>query len=105
MFDVFDFATRDLLRLSALAVAAGLLTVLIISFRSRGRVFCQYLHLMTGIVLKPSQVNELFKSHGKAGVRDLLIDLIIQEDLSDPSRVVTPDSKPASNIYDSNVFD
>jgi hypothetical protein len=105
MSDIFVFATQDLWRLGAMAVAGGLLVVLIISFRSRGRVFCQYLKLMTGIDLKPSQVNALYKSHGKAGVRDLLIDLIIQEDLSDPSRVVTPDSQPAPSIYDSNVFE
>jgi len=105
MLDIFDFATADLLRLGALAGVAVLLVVLVVSFRSRGRVFCQYLELMTGIKLKPQQVNALFKSHGRAGVRDLLIDLIIQEDLSDPSRVVTPDSEPKPSIYDSGVFD
>ncbi len=103
--DVLEFAGLDMLTLGALGAASALLVVLIISFRSRGRVFCQYLKHMSGIELNPKMVNRVFRHNGRAGVRDLLIDLIIQEDLADPSRVVTPDSKPERSIYDSGVFE
>ncbi len=103
--DIFEFARWDMLTLGALAAASALLVVLIISFRSRARVFCQYLKHMSGIELKPKMVNRIFKTNGRAGVRDLLIDLIIQEDLADPTRIVTPASKPERSIYDSDVFD
>ena len=46
----------------------------------------------------------MFKTKGQAGVRDLLIALLIQEDLADPGRVVTPDSPPDTSMYDSDVF-
>lgn len=105
MEQLFDFTGLDMLTLGALATASVLLVVLIISFRSRARVFCQYLKHMSGIELRPKMVNRVFKHNGRAGVRDLLIDLIIQEDLADPSRVVTPDSKPDRSIYESGVFD
>ncbi len=94
-----------LFRLGVLTVVLILLVLLIVSFRSRGRVFCQYLKYMTGIDLKVSQVNRAYQANGKGGVRDLLIDLIIQEDLSDPSREVLPGSKPQPSIYEAGVFD
>ena len=103
--DIFEFANMDMLTLGALAAASVLLIVLVISFRSRARVFCQYLKHMSGIELKPNRVNRIFKVNGRAGVRDLLIDLIIQEDLADPSRVVTPGGKPKRSIYESDVFE
>ncbi|MEN8165814.1 MAG: hypothetical protein ABFS37_16915 [Acidobacteriota bacterium] len=105
MLDILDFSVPAMFQLGADAVVAVLLVVLIISFRSRGRVFCQYLKIMTGIRLDPVKVKMLYKSRGKAGVRDLLIDLIIQKDLADPSRLVTPGSKPKPTIYDSGVFE
>jgi len=103
--NTLEFAGLDMLTLGALGAASALLIVLIISFRSRGRVFCQYLKHMSGIELNPKLVNRVFKTNGRAGVRDLLIDLIIQEDLADPSRIVTPGGKPEPSIYDSGVFD
>lgn len=103
--NIFEFTGLDMLTLGALGAASALLVVLIISFRSRGRVFCQYLKHMSGIELNPKMVNRVFKHNGRPGVRDLLIDLIIQEDLADPSRVVTPESKPDRSIYDSGVFE
>ena len=52
-----------------LAFAAVLLIILIISFRSRSVVFCQYLQTMTGIRLKPYQVAKVFRERGPDGVR------------------------------------
>ena len=99
------FSGIDWFRLGSLIVVFFLLVMLVISFRSRGRVFCQYLKHMTGIELKPGRVNALYKSRGKAGVRDLLIDLISQEDLDDPDQQVTPGGKPRPSIYESGVFE
>jgi hypothetical protein len=92
--DFIDLGTHGMVMLGAGAVLAILLVLLVASFLSRPRVFCQYLAHMTGISLRPSQVRARYRSRGKAGVRDLLIDLLIHEDLADTSRVVTPDSKP-----------
>jgi hypothetical protein len=64
--------------LSACAVLAFLL---VISFRSRSTVFCQYLKTMTGVSLKPADVTRAFKTGGKEHVRELFLDLIIREDL------------------------
>ncbi len=78
---------KDLFGLSspagwALVGAAGVLVVLlVISFRSRAYVFCQYLTAMTGIALRPSEVRAAYKQGGKVGVRELFLDLIIREDL------------------------
>ncbi len=105
MFDGLVFSGVDWFRFGALAVVFFLLVMLIISFRSRARVFCQYLKHMTGIGLKPGRVQALYKSRGKAGVRDLLIDLIIQQDLDDPDQQITPGDEPKSSIYESGVFD
>jgi hypothetical protein len=78
-----------------------LLIVLIASFASRARVFCQYLEHMTGIELKPPRVKAKFKRGGRGAVRDMLIDLLIQEDLADPDRpLVTPDSKPDTSVFE-----
>ena len=62
-------------------VAIALLILLVISFRSRAYVFCQYLMTMAGIGLKPRDVKAAFKRGGKEGVRELFLDLIIREDL------------------------
>ena len=64
-----------------LGVALALLVLLVVSFRSRAYVFCQYLRTMAGIALKPRDVRAAFKKGGQEGVRELFLDLIIREDL------------------------
>ncbi|MGE5277169.1 MAG: hypothetical protein ACM3SU_09255 [Acidobacteriota bacterium] len=66
-----------------LSACLVLLFLLVISFRSRSTVFCQYLKAMTGIALKPADVTRAFKSGGKEGVRELFLDRIIREDLKE----------------------
>ncbi len=86
-----------------LLVTAGiLLLLLVISFASRPRVFCQYLEHMTGVKLSPREVAHVFKERGKAGVRDMFLELMIVEDLKDDLETgprITPDSKPDHRIY------
>lgn len=82
--------------------AVVLLAILVISFGSRARVFCQYLHYMTGIRLTPQEVMRVYRKLGKPGVRELFLDLLIRADLED-APVITPDtpgSKPASELID-----
>ncbi len=98
--EILDLGPRVLYQLGAVAAVAVLLFLLVASFMSRSRVFCQYLQHMTGIKLKSATVRRLFKKGGKGGVRDHLIDLLIREDLADTSRVVTPDSKPDLSIFE-----
>ncbi|HEY2091150.1 MAG TPA: hypothetical protein VGJ81_04630 [Thermoanaerobaculia bacterium] len=74
-----------------LVFAGVLLLILIISFRSRAVVFCQYLERMTGIELKPADVRRAYRANGKNGVRDLFLDLIIREDLKQ-GPIEVPDS-------------
>lgn len=64
-----------------LAFAVLLLGILLVSFRSRSTVFCQYLEAMTGIRLRPSDVKRVYSERGRDGVRELFLDLIIREDL------------------------
>jgi hypothetical protein len=92
-------------RLGAVAAVTVLLFLLVVSFASRARVFCQYLQHMTGIELKPTMVRKVFQEKGRGGVRDMLISLLIQEDLADQSRMVTPDSKPDTSVYGSDLFE
>ena len=66
-----------------LAFAIVLLVILIVSFRSRAVVFCQYLEAMTGVKLRPADVRREFKAGGRNGVREMFLDLIIREDLKD----------------------
>jgi hypothetical protein len=66
-----------------LIFAGILLVILVISFRSRAVVFCQYLEAMTGIRLKPSDVRRVYREKGRNGVRELFLDLIIRADLQD----------------------
>ncbi len=75
------FEMRSLVDLAPLAFALLLLFILIVSFRSRATVFCQYLKAMTGVELSPKDVRRVFKAEGKDGVRTLFLDLIIREDL------------------------
>ena len=98
--DFLDLAPVTLYRLGAVLVVAVLLFLLLASFLSRARVFCQYLKHMTGIKLKPKAVQRLYKNSGRGGVRDHLIELLIREDLADPKRRVTPDSKPDTSVFE-----
>jgi hypothetical protein len=66
-----------------LICAAILLVILVISFRSRAVVFCQYLEAMTGIRLKPTDVRRVYREKGRNGVREMFLDLIIREDLKE----------------------
>ena len=75
------FEIRNLVDVAPLAFAALLLFILVVSFRSRATVFCQYLKAMTGVQLKPKQVSAVFKDRGQDGVREMFLDLIIKEDL------------------------
>jgi hypothetical protein len=103
--DFLEFTPTVLVRLGAVLLIVVLLGLLLASFISRSRVFCQYLKHMTGIELKPGTVRQMYKEKGRGGVRDMLISLLIQQDLADPERVVTPDSKPDTSIYESDLFD
>jgi hypothetical protein len=85
------FSVRSLAAGMLLAFAAVLLIILIISFRSRAVVFCQYLQTMTGIKLKPHQVARVFRERGPDGVREFFLDLIIKEDLKQGPLVIPPD--------------
>ena len=80
-----------------LSAAVVLLTLLVISFRSRVYVFCQYLKTMTGIALKPAEVRSAFRRGGKEGVRELFLDLIIREDLKEGPLEV-PDESASQNV-------
>jgi Na+/H+ antiporter NhaA len=75
------FSVRSLAAGMLLAFAGILLLILIVSFRSRAKVFCQYLQAMTGIKLKPYEVAKVFRLRGRDGVREFFLDLIIKEDL------------------------
>jgi hypothetical protein len=75
------FRVNSLALAMPLAFAVILLLILIVSFRSRAVVFCQYLEAMTGIKLRPSQVARAFAKQGREGVREMFLDLIIREDL------------------------
>ena len=86
VLDVFTQADWTIL-----GVAALLLFLLIVSFRSRSYVFCQYLKTMTGVILKPTEVRRAFKVGGREGVRALFLDLIIREDLKEGPAAI-PDS-------------
>ncbi len=99
---LFEFSPSMTVQLLGAAGIVILLVLLVISFMSRARVFCQYLKHMTGIELKPVTVRRVYRQKGRAGVRDFLISLLIQEDLADPRRVVTPDSVPDTSMYNGN---
>ncbi len=79
-----------------LIFAGILLLILIISFRSRAVVFCQYLEAMTGIRLKPSDVSRVYREKGRNGVREMFLDLIIREDLKDGPIDIPDDEKVLS---------
>ena len=75
------FRIDTLVNAMPLLFAGILLLILVISFRSRAVVFCQYLAAMTGIRLKPTDVRRVYREKGREGVRELFLDLIIREDL------------------------
>ncbi len=77
------FRVNSLATAMPLAFAIILLLILIVSFRSRAVVFCQYLEAMTGIKLRPAQVARIFARRGHEGVREMFLDLIIREDLKE----------------------
>jgi hypothetical protein len=80
---------RDAFRLDSFSSAMPLLSagvlllILVISFRSRAVVFCQYLEAMTGIGLSPAEVRRVYRERGREGVREMFLDLIIREDLKE----------------------
>jgi hypothetical protein len=75
------FRIQSLAGALPLGFALLLFVILVVSFRSRAVVFCQYLEAMTGIRLRPGEVRRVFKEGGKNGVRSFFLDLIIREDL------------------------
>ena len=77
------FRVDSLSAATPLIFAGVLLLILVVSFRSRAVVFCQYLRAMTGIELKPSDVRRVYRERGKDGVREFFLDLIIREDLKE----------------------
>jgi hypothetical protein len=79
------------------AFAAILLLILVISFRSRAVVFCQYLEAMTGVKLRPAEVRRKFRESGRAGVRELFLDLMIREDLKDGPIAIPEAAEPVGN--------
>ncbi|MGH9366741.1 MAG: hypothetical protein ACRD3M_03595 [Thermoanaerobaculia bacterium] len=80
-----------------LSACAVLLFLLVISFRSRSTVFCQYLKTMTGVSLKPADVTRAFKGGGKKGVRELFLDLIIREDLKQGPAAIPDGARKAGS--------
>ena len=90
------FELKSLSAAMPLAFAAMLLVILIISFRSRAVVFCQYLEAMTGIALLPKDVRRAYREGGKEAVRTLFLDLIIREDLKEGPMEI-PDDPDASD--------
>ncbi len=86
------FRIDSLSAATPLIFAGVLLIILVISFRSRAVVFCQYLRTMTGIELKPSDVRRVFRERGKDGVREFFLDLIIREDLKEGPIEIPPET-------------
>jgi hypothetical protein len=82
--------------LMPVAFALILLVILVVSFRSRAVVFCQYLETMTGIRLKPSDVRRVYREKGRNGVRELFLDLIIREDLKEGPVEIPDEAGPVS---------
>lgn len=93
------FSVQSLAAGLMLAFAGVLLLILVVSFRSRSVVFCQYLKTMTGIKLKPYEVARVFRLRGRDGVREFFLDLIIKEDLKQgPLKIPGERSGPEIDI-------
>lgn len=88
------FELRSLSSAIPLAFALILALILVVSFRSRATVFCQYLKAMTGVELKPAEVRKVFREEGREGVRGLFLELMIREDLK-TGPIAIPDMRPA----------
>ena len=73
--------------------ALVLLVILIVSFRARAVVFCQYLERMTGIKLRPADVRAAYKQRGQNGVREMFLDLLIREDLKEGPIAIPEEEK------------
>ena len=91
------FTSTEILWMAGAGVITLLFFILVVSFTSRARMFCQYLKAMSGIELKPGEVHHAFKLRGKEGVRELFLDLIIREEAKS-SPPITPDSEPRKPI-------
>jgi hypothetical protein len=89
------FRISNLAAAMPLAFAIVLLVILIISFRSRAVVFCQYLQTMTGVKLRPSDVRRVFREGGADAVRTYFLDLIIREDLKQGPLEIPGEEEPA----------
>ena len=76
---------------SALWIVGVLAFILVLSFLMRARVFCQYLHRMTGIELSPREVKDAFARRGRDGVRELLLDRTIRADLEENPPLIPPE--------------
>lgn len=100
-FEAIEWTPLLMLRLGVVVAVLLLLVLLVASFASRAKMFCQYLKHMSGIELRPRMVRAAFRRQGQGGVRDLLINLLIQQDLADQSRIVTPESEPDHSVFES----
>ena len=87
------FALNNVAAWMPLLFAVVLLVILIVSFRSRAVVFCQYLEAMTGVKLSPSDVRRAFQARGRNGVREMFLDLMIREDLKE-GPIEIPEESP-----------
>lgn len=76
--------------------AVVLLAILVISFRSRAVVFCQYLHAMTGVSLSPTEVKRVYRASGKNGVREMFLDLMIRQDFAETGPAQIPGAEPGA---------
>jgi hypothetical protein len=85
------FEIRSLTLALPLLFAGLLVLILVVSFRSRAIVFCQYLQAMTGIRLEASDVRRVHKEKGPEGVREMFLELIIREDLKSGPIQIPPD--------------
>ncbi|HVS33683.1 MAG TPA: hypothetical protein VMS98_19770, partial [Thermoanaerobaculia bacterium] len=92
------FEMRSLAAAMPLIFALILLVILVISFRSRAVVFCQYLEAMTGVRLRPSDVKRVYNERGRNGVREMFLDLIIREDLKDGPIEIPEDQKEPAGV-------
>jgi hypothetical protein len=90
------FRIQSLAGALPLGFALLLFVILVVSFRSRAVVFCQYLEAMTGVRLRPGDVRRVFKEGGKNGVRSFFLDLIIREDLKQGPLEIREPSEPVA---------
>lgn len=85
---------ENYMTLGLVGFAFVLLIILVISFRSRAVVFCQYLETMTGIRLETAEVRRTYKERGREGVREMFLDLIIRKDLEQGPLQIPKGAKP-----------